>query len=334
MTSSQTKVFLPTSKFKTRWDACMSFLIFYSLFVIPFRIAFHIHLTSTSGAQIFDDIVDICFAMDMIFTFFTAYEDPTTQLLVTDVKQISKRYLSTWFIADLMSTVPFDSITPTLNPNLMRSLKLIRLFRLGKLLKVLRVIRMKRKIQVNAFESAHPVVYALITLCVKILFIAHFSCCIFYGISPCLGSQQMQFETDYEAWLQCGNDSWQSRYVLGMYWTLLTMLGIGYGDVTLSSNSGRVFSIAVMGIGSIVFGFMVASISDCVKNLDPRDMEKKIKMDIIRGYIQDKDITDKVFRNKLWTHFEYYYTHLVSAGSTVNIIAQGMPPMMQKQLLQ
>lgn len=116
-------------------------LVIYSAWISPFDFAF---LDNKEGAlRIFDNIVNGFFAIDIILTFFVAYLDSQSYVLIDDHKKIAARsaasskqqfkdivkfqciyyywkiklishcfrYLSTWFIFDVSSTVPFRSLS-------------------------------------------------------------------------------------------------------------------------------------------------------------------------------------------------------------------------------
>lgn len=91
------------------WETFMVMLVFYSSWVYPFEVAF---LSSSAPRKLYmaDNIVDLFFAIDIVLTFFVAYIDTRTQLLVRDSKKIAIRYLSTWFLIDVISTIPFEAL--------------------------------------------------------------------------------------------------------------------------------------------------------------------------------------------------------------------------------
>ncbi|PWA29948.1 potassium transport 2/3 [Artemisia annua] len=81
----------------------------YSALAYPFEAAF-LKTSSRSLTKIYilDSIVDAFFLVDLVLTFFVGFFDPRTQLLIFDPKSIALRYLKTWFIPDLVSTLPFE----------------------------------------------------------------------------------------------------------------------------------------------------------------------------------------------------------------------------------
>ncbi|KAF2293830.1 hypothetical protein GH714_005041 [Hevea brasiliensis] len=72
------------------WESFMVLLVAYSAWVYPFEVAF---LNSSRNKRLYmaDNIVDLFFAIDIILTFFVAYIDSRTQLLVLDRRKISIR---------------------------------------------------------------------------------------------------------------------------------------------------------------------------------------------------------------------------------------------------
>ena len=76
----------------------MVLLVAYSAWVYPFEVAF-LDSSPQRGLFIANNIVDLFFAVDIVLTFFVAYIDPRTQLLVLDSTKIAKRLVNsslTW----------------------------------------------------------------------------------------------------------------------------------------------------------------------------------------------------------------------------------------------
>lgn len=317
-------VILPSLQ-KLAWDCMMGFLIMYSVISVPLKIGFEIR--NDLPLAVLDAFVDVLFGIDMIITFFTAIEDDGK--LIAYLPQIARLYVTSWFFVDLVSTIPFDKLMPLLfqglAPSLLRSIKLIRVLRLFRLLKIFRIIRLTRKMKESRMnEAIHPIVFSMAGLMSKIFLCAHILGCMFYQFSDCLNNE-------YSDWQQCGNDTLKSKYILSMYWTFVTMLGVGYGDVVLTTEYGRLYSVFVMVVGSIVFGFIVATIADSVKNLNPRDTAKKFKMDQIREYVTEKKLT-KHLKSAVWRHYEYFYNK--SSSFPEDIIIESMPVMLQHLVLE
>lgn len=80
--------------------------MFYTAWVCPYEFGF---LETPKGPlSITDNVVNGFFAIDIVLTFFVAYLDKTTFLLVDDRKQIALRYAKTWLVFDVISTIPSE----------------------------------------------------------------------------------------------------------------------------------------------------------------------------------------------------------------------------------
>ena len=64
----------------------------------------------SSSFLVFNSCIDICFFLDIIFTFRTSFYDTITGDEVFDKWLIARNYLKGRFIVDFLSTVPFDNI--------------------------------------------------------------------------------------------------------------------------------------------------------------------------------------------------------------------------------
>ncbi|KAH9329908.1 hypothetical protein KI387_002016, partial [Taxus chinensis] len=90
------------------WELFLILLVIYSAWVSPFEFGF----IKNSSGWLFgvDNIVNGFFAVDILMTFFLAYLDKKSYLLVDSPKYIAIRYFSTWLVFDISSTVPFEVV--------------------------------------------------------------------------------------------------------------------------------------------------------------------------------------------------------------------------------
>lgn len=135
----------PRSPRMLSWKNWMFVNIMYTVLVVPWRISF----LSDAGpfALACNVIVNVSFVIDTVLHFFTAI--PTESGLMTDRKVIIRRYLSTWFVLDLVTCLPLttllrDRVYPSL-----RVLTPMRAVRLMSLLKVVKVYAMHYEVSVS-----------------------------------------------------------------------------------------------------------------------------------------------------------------------------------------
>ena len=68
-----------------------------------------------------DLCIDLCFGLDMVLSFQTAYFSEVGQTLIYSRQLIAKKYISGWLVIDLASTVPIDKLVWNLCPPKTRS---------------------------------------------------------------------------------------------------------------------------------------------------------------------------------------------------------------------
>ncbi|KAG1346760.1 potassium channel KAT2 [Cocos nucifera] len=171
------------------WEIFLILLVIYSAWICPFEFAFLRYLPGT--LFLVDNIVNIFFAIDIVLTFFVAFLDRKTYLLVDDHKRIAvrsytsftqsefHRYLSSWFIFDVCSTVPFQPISLLFKKHgSCLAFKLLNMLRLWRLRRVSSLFaRLEKDIRFNYFW----------TRCTKLvsvtLFAVHCAGCFNYMIA-------------------------------------------------------------------------------------------------------------------------------------------------------
>lgn len=88
------------------WQSFLICLVFYTAWVCPFEFGF---LDKVKGPlAITDNVVNGLFGIDVILTFFVAYLDKTSYLLIDTPKLIALRYAKTWLAFDIISTIPSE----------------------------------------------------------------------------------------------------------------------------------------------------------------------------------------------------------------------------------
>ena len=86
-------------------------MLLFTTFAVPYLLAFGEDIDPTKkldGFQVFDLLLDVIFCVDIILSFCTAYS--ANGIYVTDLRQISRNYLTGWFWIDVPGSIPVDKI--------------------------------------------------------------------------------------------------------------------------------------------------------------------------------------------------------------------------------
>ncbi|XP_010432685.1 PREDICTED: potassium channel KAT3 [Camelina sativa] len=236
------------------WELFLVILVGYSAWASLFELAFE---KAAEGAfMTIDLVVDFFFAVDIVLTFFVSYLDNTTYLNVTDHKLIAKRYLkSVAFVMDVASTLPIQFIYKTITGNVGRGqafgfLNLLRLWRLRRVTELFK--RLEKDAHFNYF-----VIRVIKLLCVTVFWI-HLAGCILYWIA-------YHYPTPTDTWIGSQVEDFKERsvwlgYTYSMYWSIVTLTTVGYGDLHAVNSREKTFNMFYMlfniGLTSYIIGIM------------------------------------------------------------------------------
>ena len=108
----------PYSKFRFVWDILTVSIIISTLVTIPLEFSLF-NNTSKPGFVYFKAFTDVWFMLDIMLQFCTGVIAKNDRGFVCmDPAEIRAAYLKSWFVLDLLATVPFDMIAYRCSPQL------------------------------------------------------------------------------------------------------------------------------------------------------------------------------------------------------------------------
>jgi voltage-gated potassium channel Kch len=96
-------------------------------------------------------------------------------------------------------------------------------------------------------------------------------------------------------------------YITSYYYTVTTIMTVGYGDITAQSIGEKLLAILLMLIGVVAFSFATGSISSIIANADSAEDMLKHKMEILKDLNTEYNI-DQVLYNKVVKALQYGYS--------------------------
>lgn len=311
-------VVFPDEPWKLKWDFLLMVAIVYSCVTVPFRLG--MAYPAEGNWWLFEVSITGFFIADLWLTFRVAAANGPNELLV-ERTLISKRYWEFWLWVDASSSFPvelveviFNLIGRDGNDSNLRLLKLLRALRLLRLLRLLKVLKLNAIMQVVEMRLAFPIQYLQLTkMLAGILYLMHIFGCGWYYLhlmevetASTEGREPTTWLTEYMDGSRMDASKWE-HYLSCIYWALMTLTTVGYGDIVPYSNSEQLYLLLVLLVGAIVFGFLISSLGDLLSNVDPTRVRIDAKVDEIKQYLRwhgvPIDLALAVQR-----YYEYYFS--------------------------
>ncbi|KRX00825.1 Cyclic nucleotide-binding protein [Pseudocohnilembus persalinus] len=122
----------------------------------------------------------------------------------------------------------------------------------------------------------------------------HFVACIFHYI----GQFELEHIDTYKnSWLLTNNIIDQTKnelYITSIYYSLITMVTVGYGDITPVTTLERIFCMIVTVITCGIFGYAVNAIGTIFKEIEKNKQDLKDRKHNIQQYLTARNINQKL----------------------------------------
>eukprot|EP00290_Baffinella_frigidus_P017043 CAMPEP_0180196618 /NCGR_PEP_ID=MMETSP0987-20121128/4205_1 /TAXON_ID=697907 /ORGANISM="non described non described, Strain CCMP2293" /LENGTH=701 /DNA_ID=CAMNT_0022151515 /DNA_START=132 /DNA_END=2234 /DNA_ORIENTATION=- len=279
---------LPDSYFRYAWDLLNLLCLGYTIFEIPYSMVFinSADPCEWSAHAVFNLAIDLFFLSDIACTLNTAILDEFGSTIV-DRKVIIANYVSSWFVFDILSSFPIETVLCIAgvdlgdNAGILRVLKAFRFLKLARLLKIMRVLK---KWDALAGSTSVTNFVKLMQFVCLMVGMAHICACIFFGITQwdiCYvdptdsldqgvsvqchqepeGRVAVNWLSRYDPALHASPGRPESKYLASLYFTVATLSTVGYGDVTPTSDTERIYAVFLALLGAMVFALCIGSIS-------------------------------------------------------------------------
>jgi hypothetical protein len=308
----------PTSNRMLQWDVVTMFCLLFTATVTPYEIA----LMELKLDVLFwvNRIVDICFTLDIGFNFMLMYQEPVSEggRLVKNHKRIRWHYMQTWFAIDLFSIIPgyidcaMVNRMHTANLDRLKTFRATKMARAGRIIRLMRLLKMARILRVNRIAGRWVTVInfqhaqiALLKNMITMGLTAHWMACI-WVIIP-----QLEKESAFtwiSAWIS-GNDACAltdgatngyflmgecyhhtDLYAASIYWAVMTLTSIGYGDITATNKTEYLLCAVVMMIGGCIWAFIIGNICAVVGNVDYTTKHYQETMDQLNYFLRNTNM--------------------------------------------
>ena len=140
--------------------------------------------------NILDFCIDGLFFIDIIIAFNTPIHAKEYDAYFGDRTKIAEQYLQTWFLIDLISSIPLEAFvslgdsTNNSNFTIIRLVKTVRLIRLYKLVKKVNFSALINRLE--EYFKIPPAFLSLLLTLFEVGVVSHCLCCVWWGLCTVL----------------------------------------------------------------------------------------------------------------------------------------------------
>ncbi|CAK8988552.1 Potassium voltage-gated channel protein eag (Ether-a-go-go protein) [Durusdinium trenchii] len=281
------------------WRVVLFAALGWNMVAIPLRIAF----PGVVPSLYLDILFDLVYAVDVYFRMTRFEMRNRDGSIVTDPDLVWKGYPRSWVgVCEILSALPLDLMQFAFADSL--GSQELALLRLNKFLRVCRITRLVKYTGRSLKNHAAKSTLTIIKLVLAMLLVAHWSGCVSYALArsnlPLVGSSWADPDHVNLIRLQSTNNGtdvpvvvftdqypdWLDQYIVVMYFSLTTMTGVGFGDITPVSRLEIGNMIAALVVGGLLYSVIIAYLEDIVAQSDLTSMLYQRKSDLITAYLK------------------------------------------------
>lgn len=180
--------------------------------------------------------------------------------------------------------------------------KLYKIIRMAKMIRLLKIAKVRNKLvkDLSDIFRISVGVERLIFLLIIFILLVHVIACFWVFIA--------RFdETSKDNWIyNKGYTDFEDYelYVTSFYFSVTTIVTVGYGDITAISTGEKMMAVVLMITGVIAFSFATGALSSIISSYDSTEAKLKEKMSTLNEIQAEYKIDDDLF-NKLVKTIRY-----------------------------
>ena len=275
---------------------------------VPLRMSFDYDLTRP--LFLMEMGLTLIFGLDILANFRTSIKEGNH--LISDRREVARRYLRGWFIVDLLAFFPFFLFGSGTVLTVNRALKTLELLELNRLLKLTRLVGRIGGLQKR--HAIHPGIFRLGFFVFGVTIVAHWIACgwiLIGGKEP---------DTSQSAFV---------HYIDAFYWAVTTLTTVGYGDITPHSLIPKIYTMFVMVTGVGCYGYVIGTFASFLSNLDLVRANQIKKLDEVNAFLRHRAVPPAMRRE-----VNDYYEHLWESplGSRESRVLHELPVSLRTEI--
>ncbi|KAL4468170.1 hypothetical protein ABPG72_017151 [Tetrahymena utriculariae] len=289
-------MFQPYNLYKFLWDIFQAILIVSVMFLFSLITFFQMDPQNYVN---FFQAVFVVFVLDILITFNTGVVEKGN--VIFDRKNAAITYLKKNFIMDQIALLPLFMFF--LDINLEGLYSWIIYFQILMKLFVLSDIFNRLTYYLNYQKNMKNIV-DLVTLVFIIACVCHVFCLFWHGLAIFEINQGCS-----NTWLQTRgiqDANVFTRYVQSFYYLSVTMITVGYGDITPQTTYEILFTTITMFVTGFFYAFSLNKIGSIIENIEMKDKSYKESMQVIHRLMREENVS-QTLRVQISNYLQYLY---------------------------
>lgn len=295
------------SKIQILWQGIIFLAVFYTVVEVPATFVLNVEIEPWQLWM--DGIISFIFALDIYFNFIY-FPKLDAELDRKERFRTHHRFThgKRWLFIDIVCAIPFDLIAVFIG-QLTGTVQLIKILRLSRTIRLIRVIKLY---EMRRNFTVMPRSMNLFLIVAFSLMIINAVACGWMWIYPHNGTEDLT-----------------TFYVKGVYWAITTLTTIGYGDITPTTNIGRIYTMLIMILGVGVYGIVIGNVSKIFVEASRHKQAGQEKLMDLTLYMKHYRVP-LILQKQVFN----FYNHLIQKRMSDNdhTLISDLPTALQKDL--
>ncbi|KAL4512898.1 hypothetical protein ABPG72_017583 [Tetrahymena utriculariae] len=294
---SKIPIFSPYSGVRLLWDCFIAFIIISLIFILSLVVFFGLR---EDMFQSYFQACQIIINLNILIQFNTGVI--VRGKLIIDRIVILKQYFKHMFVLDQLGAIPLyiQASSSHLDHTYFSIFNFLILIKLHEF-----IIISKRVTYVLNYQKNMKNMIDLLRLVFIIGCVCHVFCLFWYGIAVYEINQGKN-----DTWLHAKGlveeKSILIKYTYSFYFLSLTMITVGYGDITPQNPVEMTFTIITMFVTGFFWAYSLNRIGKIIQNSEKEDKAYRENMQVIHTFMREENV-DSELRAKVSNYLKYYY---------------------------
>ncbi|CAD8097569.1 unnamed protein product [Paramecium sonneborni] len=267
----------PESLFKIYWDLFAVIFRIILVILIPLEVSFHTQIMFMNSRPL---TILICIVLIMDFFIRINTQHYLNGQAIRDRWKLIVLQIKKSFLIDFMSIIVLMIFLLKIPDDTHYDLfTLVTLTQYSYVYEIL-----SKSEQYSYFTRPQRGILGLLKLMATLFYILHLFSCFWFWISS------LQIEDSWIDFKDLTNKSWQVQYLEALYFAIVTMLTIGYGDNVPKNSTEKIVTIIFILGACLWFSYSVNFIGGIMNDITQNQVERNQKMRVINKYMNKRNI--------------------------------------------